>query len=139
MSSCFLTIRRSCQCIFVVMKTVSGKRPKHQQKRILDHSFSFTIQNVASGYILCHLENWFFQLYLCFFKIVSWKSVVSPINSEAVVRRCSSKQVFLKTSRIFLKTSLILLKRDSSTGVFCEICEIFKNTFFTEHLRWLLP
>ena len=21
---------------------------------------------------------------------------------------------------------------------FCEICEIFKNTFFTEHLPWLL-
>ena len=27
-----------------------------------------------------------------------------------------------------------LLKIDSNTGVICEICEIVKNTFFTEHL-----
>ena len=31
-----------------------------------------------------------------------------------------------------------LLKRDSNTCVSCEYCEIFKNSFFTEHLRWLL-
>ena len=29
----------------------------------------------------------------------------------------------------------ILLKRDSNTGVSCEICKIFKNTYFEEHLR----
>ena len=27
-----------------------------------------------------------------------------------------------------------LLKRYSSTGVFCEFCEIFKNVYFVEHL-----
>ena len=26
----------------------------------------------------------------------------------------------------------------STQVFFCEICEIFKNTFFTEQLRWLL-
>ena len=26
-------------------------------------------------------------------------------------------------------------KRDSGTGVSCRFSEIFKNTFFTEHLR----
>ena len=31
-----------------------------------------------------------------------------------------------------------LLRRGSNTGVFLEIDEIFKNTFFTEHLWWLL-
>ena len=31
-----------------------------------------------------------------------------------------------------------LLKRDSNTVVSCEFCKIFKNGFFTEHLRWLL-
>ena len=32
----------------------------------------------------------------------------------------------------------VLLKRDSNTGVSCEICEICKNTFFfPEHLWWL--
>ena len=30
---------------------------------------------------------------------------------------------------------LTLLKRDASAGVFCEYCEIFKNTYFEEHLR----
>ena len=32
----------------------------------------------------------------------------------------------------------LYLKRDSGTGVFCEFCEIFKNTFLTEQLWWLL-
>ena len=31
--------------------------------------------------------------------------------------------------------SATLLKRDSSRVSFCKLCEIFKNTFFTEHLR----
>ena len=31
-----------------------------------------------------------------------------------------------------------LLRRGSNTGVSLEIGEIFKNTFFTEHLWWLL-
>ena len=30
------------------------------------------------------------------------------------------------------------LKRDSNTGVSCEYCKIFKNSFFMEHLRLLL-
>ena len=32
-----------------------------------------------------------------------------------------------------------LLKKEILAQVFpCEFCEISKNTFFTEHLRWLL-
>ena len=31
-----------------------------------------------------------------------------------------------------------LLKSDSNTGFFCECCKIFKNSFFVEHLRWLV-
>ena len=31
------------------------------------------------------------------------------------------------------------IKREALAQVFsCEFCEICKNTFFTEHLRWLL-
>ena len=50
------------------------------------------------------------------------------IREASVVRRCSSKQVFLKFSQISqekscvgvagLKRSATLLKRDSSTGIF---------------------
>ena len=39
----------------------------------------FTSKNVASGYTICHLENCFIFLCACF-KIVTSKSVVSPIN-----------------------------------------------------------
>ena len=32
-----------------------------------------------------------------------------------------------------------IIKKESLVQVFCcEFCEISKNTFFTEHLRWLL-
>ena len=38
-----------------------------------------------------------------------------------------------------IKTSLQLIKNETLTRVFSfEFCEISKNTFFTEHLRWLL-
>ena len=40
---------------------------------------------------------------------------------EAVVRRCSVKHVFLKISQ-------------NSQANICARCEIFKNTFLTEHL-----
>ena len=30
------------------------------------------------------------------------------------------------------------LKRDHNTGVSCEYCKLFKNSFFIENLRWLL-
>ena len=30
------------------------------------------------------------------------------------------------------------LKRDSNTGVSCGYCELYKNSFFIENLRWLL-
>ena len=32
----------------------------------------------------------------------------------------------------------IFLKRDSNTGVSCGYCELCKNSFFVENLRWLL-
>ena len=46
-----------------------------------------------------------------------------------------SKYLFL----IKLALALKHFKKETPTKVFsCEICEIFKNTFFIEHLRWLL-
>ena len=55
--------------------------------------------------------------------------------------RCSIKKLFLKISRYSQENtcvgvSFLILKRDSDTGFFsCEYCEIFKNTYFEEHLR----
>ena len=67
-------------------------------------------------------------------------------SSEAVVQRCSVKEVFLKISQnplentctrvsflIKLKVSGLqfFLKKETLAQVFsCEFCEIFKNTFF---------
>ena len=50
---------------------------------------------------------------------------------EAVVWRCSVEKVFLEISQ---NSS----KKEALTQVFsCELCEISKVTFFTEHIRWL--
>ena len=44
---------------------------------------------------------------------------------------------FLVNIEKFLRTSI--LKKKTTTQVFsCEFCEIFKKSFFIEHLRWLL-
>ena len=68
-------------------------------------------------------------------------------------RRCSLKKVFLKipqngqentsvrvSSLIKLQGwGLQLFIKETLEHVFpCEFCEIFKNTFLREHLRWLL-
>ena len=72
--------------------------------------------------------------------------------SEAVTWSCSVKKVFLKISQnsqgntcvrvsllIKLQTSGNVIKREALAHVFpYELCEIFRNTFFIEHIRWLL-
>ena len=63
--------------------------------------------------------------------------------SEAAVRRCSVKKVFLEIlqnsqeNNCVRDSFLIKLqaKTISETDVSREFCEISKNTFFTEHLR----
>ena len=41
--------------------------------------------------------------------------------------------------QILFFSKVQLLKRETLAQVFsCEFCEIFKNTFFIEHLQWLL-
>ena len=75
------------------------------------------------------------------------------LHSEAIVRRCSVKKVFLEISQnsqestcvrdsFLIKLQALLaniIKRESLTQVFsCEFWEISKNNFFTEHLRRLL-
>ena len=59
-------------------------------------------------------------------------NIDSCFDSGAVVRRCSVKRVLLKIHR---KTPV---PETLAKVFFCEFCEIFKNTFFIEHLRWLL-
>ena len=58
-------------------------------------------------------------------------------------QRCSIRKGGLKKFAKFtgkhLCQSLFLIKlqaikKETGTGVFCEFCEIFKNTFFIEHV-----
>ena len=49
---------------------------------------------------------------------------------EAVIRRCSSKKVFLKTCN--------LIKKNWTQMFFHKFAKFFRTPFFTEHLRWLL-
>ena len=65
---------------------------------------------------------------------------------EAVVRKCSVKKVFLQISQNSLENTcardsflIKFIKKETLAQAFsCEFCEISKNTFFIEHLRWLL-
>ena len=59
--------------------------------------------------------------------------------ADVLQNRCSQKFRKFHRKAIVLESFLIklrafrpatLLKRDSNTGVFCETCKIFKNTFF---------
>ena len=61
--------------------------------------------------------------------------------TEAAVRRCSSKLLFLKISQYSQENTYVgvtLLKRGPNTNIFCECRKVFKNAFFTGHFRWLL-
>ena len=75
---------------------------------------------------------------------------VQMFAETATHQRCSIKSLFLKISQDsqentsvgvtflikFQPSNLqIYLKRDSDQRVSCDFCEVFKNTFFAEHLR----
>ena len=81
------------------------------------------------------------------------KSFETYAKAEAATGGILQKKLFLKISQnsqkntcsrvsflIKLKAlACYFLKKDTLTLVFsCEFYEIFKNTFFTEHLQWLL-
>ena len=58
------------------------------------------------------------------------------VNSEAVVQKCSVKNVLLKIPQIHRRTpqDCNFIKKETLVQVFsCEFCEIFKDTFFTEY------
>ena len=68
--------------------------------------------------------------------------------SEAVSRKCAVKMVFLKISHnsqenACVRVSFLIIFRPQTCNVIkketlpCEFDEMFKNTFFIEHPRWL--
>ena len=61
----------------------------------------------------------------------SVKGVLKNLRNFTGKHLCWS--LFLIKFQVF--KPLILLKRDSNTLFSCEICEIFRNSYFEEHLR----
>ena len=74
-------------------------------------------------------------------------------HPEGVTQRCSVKKVFLEISQnsqenTCARVSFLMklqveacnfIKNETLAQVFsCELCEISKNNFLIEHLRWLL-
>ena len=73
------------------------------------------------------------------------------VSLEVVVQRYSVKKVFFKISQNSQENTCVrisfsiklqacyFIEKETLTQVFsCEFCEILKNTFFIEHLWWLL-
>ena len=86
-----------------------------------------------------------------------WLDVELYQNAEAVAQVCSVKKVLLNIEftgkqlcqslffnkvnglqALDLRPATLSKKRLRHRLFPCEFCEIFKNTFFIEHLRWLL-
>ena len=57
------------------------------------------------------------------------------VITEAVVQICSVKKVLLKISQNSKENNR---RQILAQLLSCEFSKIFDNTFFTEHLRWLL-
>ena len=57
------------------------------------------------------------------------------LNAEAIAQRYSVKKAFLEISQNSQENTCARVpKRDTAKVISREFCEIFKNTFFTEHL-----
>ena len=118
----------------------------------------FKISKKFTGKHLCHilvfnkvaglrpatfLKKWLWYRY---FPV----NIMKCLRKEAVAQRCSVKKVFLKIFQnsqennwakvsFLIKLWAYFVKKASLAQVFpWEFYEISKNTFFAEHLRWLL-
>ena len=65
---------------------------------------------------------------------MQWTGQKKPFT-DVFCYRCSWKLVNIHRETSMLGSTL--LKRDSNTDS-CEFCEMFKNSFFIEHLKWSL-
>ena len=58
---------------------------------------------------------------------------------EVFCKKGVRKSISKLTGKPPLSEACNFVKKESPTQVFsCEFCKIFKNTFFVEHLRWML-
>ena len=116
------------------------------------------IQNYSYRFVLLapickiKLDKHFFNndlRYFIFFNLQYFQkdTVVSLRNTFCWISRSSRPEVFCKKGVLrnfakftgkYLCQSLLIKKKTLAQMFSCEFCEISKNSFFTEHLRWLL-
>ena len=60
------------------------------------------------------------------------RAIVASVKAFMNFKNLPHEVLAIISKSFLFKQSL--LKRDSNTGVFCEYCEIFRNTYFEEHL-----
>ena len=105
--------------------------------------------NLPSWHTALYVNPWLFAISVKSKVSFQWHSrtmytMADSSVTEAIAKRCSIKKVFLKILQNLQEnnrtrvTFLIKLqaKKETLAQVFsCEFCNIFKSTFFTEHLR----
>ena len=83
----------------------------------------------------------FYAVAIFNFPYFEWLGAYFPLKNTGSHQRCSIKKVLLKilqNSQENICARVCFLRKLQASGVFSEFCEIFKNTYFTEHLWWLL-
>ena len=126
------------------------KREKRTDKEHHEKASFFNIAEFSIGFcFVLFLRKHLLHFLCCLF---IQKKVQVKI-SEAAVRRCSSKQVFLKISQCSQKTPVfeslfnkagalkacIFIKKEIPTQLSsCEYYEIFKNSFLVQHFLFII-
>ena len=145
----------------------SNTTKNNQYKSLIDSSkairLRFSNASLGDGFGSCLLKNKKLDLWVRPWSLTPSHNLgletFGLCNSESLKKSKSSRsQMFfeissIKNFAIFTGKHLCwglgliklhacrpatFLKRDSNTGVSCGYCEIFKNSFFKENLRWLL-
>ena len=94
------------------------------ERNFQDHDFTGKVICVQKKKkILREIKQQSTNVFLCKIQL----NINEVVNSRSIGPNVSAKEVFLK------------YRKETPALVFSsEFCEIFKNNFFIEHLRWLL-
>ena len=88
--------------------------------------------------------GWVDDSFKILIRVFNWRKIFECHWSfKTVLQSCSVKKRVLrnfeKLTEKHLCQSLFFIKKETVAQVFpCKFCRVSKNTFLTEHLRWLL-
>ena len=126
----FFSINRNKKKWKITHKTHNTISISYQSISLIQVTWWFNSFGVNS--LACH-----------FTKCETWRECFQNIlrTCRSSHHRCSIKKCVLRNFTKFTGKQLYqsLFFKTLEKVFSSEFCEIFKNTFFTEHLRWLLP